>query len=75
MQEAFVGLYRHWDRLPGGRRAALRAGISAEWLPLGAPPHGTVRRRRLTEHPLRAPVSVEAAVLGVEERDNVIRAP
>jgi RNA polymerase sigma-70 factor (sigma-E family) len=76
VQDAFFGLYRHWDRLddPGRalgyvRTAVLNGCRSALRQAQGRQAVG----RKLALHPT-AEVSAEAAVLSREEREEVMRA-
>ena len=72
VQEAFCGLYRHWDRLadPAGATYYVRASVLNGCR--SALRRRTVRRRSLAE-PSSA-VSAETVVLVGEEREDVIRA-
>ena len=72
VQEAFVGLYRRWDRLadPAGATYYLRTSVLNGC-------RSALRRRAVRRRPLADPpsaVSAEMVVLGGEEREDVIRA-
>jgi len=72
VQDAFLGLYRHWDRLtdPSGALPYVRSSVLNGCR--------TALRRRARGHPVtmyQAPSgSAEAAVLSREERQEVMRA-
>ena len=72
VQEAFVGLYRHWDRLRAADEAAYYVRASVLNGCRSVLRRRAVRRRPLAEQPPTP--SAEAVVLGGEERDEVIRA-
>ena len=72
VQEAFVGLYRHWDRLTAADGAAYYVRASVLNGCRSVLRRRAVRRRRVAEQPPTA--SAEAVVLGGEEREEVIRA-
>lgn len=79
VQEAFCGLYRHWDRLDGADgavyyvRAAVLNGCRSVLRHRAVRRKGlaAVRARGLAEQP--PGVSAEAVVLGGEDHDEVIR--
>jgi RNA polymerase sigma-70 factor (sigma-E family) len=72
VQEAFCGLYRHWGRLDGADGAMYYVRASVLNGCRSVLRRRAVRRRGLAEQP--PAVSAEAVVLGVEERDEVVRA-
>jgi RNA polymerase sigma-70 factor (sigma-E family) len=71
VQDAFCGLYRHWDRLagPGGALPYVRASVLNGC-------RTALRRRARGQVMVYQPPSgsAEAAVLGREEREQVMRA-
>jgi RNA polymerase sigma-70 factor (sigma-E family) len=72
VQEAFIGLYRHWDRLDGADAALRYVRASVLNGCRSVLRRRAVRRRWVAEQP--SPVPVEMVVLGGEERQDVIRA-
>jgi len=73
VQDAFCGLYRHWDRLADRDRALAYVRSSVLNGCRSALRRRTTGRRLLTAYqPPTA--SAEAAVLGLEERQEVMRA-
>jgi RNA polymerase sigma-70 factor (sigma-E family) len=80
VQEAFCGLYRHWDRLDGAEaasyyvRASVLNGCRSVLRRRAVRRKGMaeVRRQSLADRSLAA--SAEAVVLGGEEHEEVIRA-
>ena len=73
VQDAFCGLYRHWDRLADRDRALAYVRSSVLYGCRSALRRRTAGRRLLTAYqPPTA--SAEAAVLGLEERQEVMRA-
>ena len=72
VQEAFCGLYRRWDRLRDSTRAVYYLRSSVLNGCRSVLRHRSSRRGRTLEQP--PALSAEAAVLGGEEREEVIRA-
>jgi RNA polymerase sigma-70 factor (sigma-E family) len=73
VQDAFCGLYRHWDRLADRDRALAYVRSSVLNGCRSALRRRTTGRRLLTAYQPPT-VSAEAAVLGLEERQEVMRA-
>jgi RNA polymerase sigma-70 factor (sigma-E family) len=79
VQEAFCGLYRHWDRLDDAGAATRYVRASVLNGCRSVLRHRAVRRRRIAEVRRRSlagqpSMSAEAVVLGGEEQQEVIRA-
>jgi len=72
VQEAFVGLCRHWDRVDGAEGALCYVRASVLNGCRSVLRRRAVRRRWLAQQPPVVPG--EAAALGWEEREEVIRA-
>jgi RNA polymerase sigma-70 factor (sigma-E family) len=72
VQEAFIGLYRHWDRLDGADAALPYVRASVLNGCRSVLRRRAVRRRWMAEQPPAVPVETE--LLGGEERQDVIRA-